>query len=53
MGSGNFFWNFQAKNAGFYAVYCEKTTCGQKSGLGWGPGLIHRLGAEDVKDIAG
>ena len=26
-----FFW-LQVKNAGFYAFYCEKTTCGQKLG---------------------
>ena len=40
------FLNFQVKYAGFYAFYCEKTTCSQKLWVGC---LINPLGAEDVK----
>ena len=40
--------NFQVKMQGFMHFYCEKTTCGEKLGVGDG-GLIDPLGAEDVK----
>jgi len=44
----DFFWNFQVKNAGFYAFLSGKNTCGRKPRAG---GLIEPLEVEDVKRI--